>query len=218
MSDTAGFGYGQIGPDDFSNDMAVTAAIVRQMVAQLDIMKLVQVVAVHGGGVAVAGTVDVVPLVNQVDGEFNAVPHGTVYGIPWSRVQGGTSAVICDPVANDIGWVSCADRDGSSVATRNGMLNGSSLLSTGINPGSRRKYHVSDGVYAGGCLNVAPSQYLIFTATGVRLVDKNGNSITMGPTGVIISDGNGNEIITGAGFVNIVTASFQVNGTPVTVP
>lgn len=203
MSDTAGFGYGQIGPDDFSNDMAVTAAIVRQMVAQLDIMKLVQVVAVHGGGVAVAGTVDVVPLVNQVDGEFNAVPHGTVYGIPWSRVQGGTSAVICDPVANDIGYVVCADRDGSSVATRNGMLNGSSLLSTGINPGSRRKYHVSDGIYCGGAFNITPTQFVQFTIDGIRIVDVNGNSVTMSATGITL---------TSSLSVNVTSPNFSWNG------
>ena len=94
MSDTSTFGYGQMSPYDTSSEFAVTSFIVRQMIAKLDTMKLVQVVAVHGGGVNPGGTVDVYPLVCQVDGNFNGKPHGTVYGLPWSRLQGGKNAVI----------------------------------------------------------------------------------------------------------------------------
>jgi hypothetical protein len=215
MSDTSSYGYGQLQPEDFNHEMAVVAAIARQMIAELDTIKLVQVAAVHGGGVALAGTVDVVPLVNQVDGQFNPVPHGTVYGVPWTRVQGGPNAIICDPQVNDIGWVACCDRDISKAVAQNGMLSGSSLLGTGVNPGSWRKYNICDGIYVGGALNVSPTQYLQFTATGARLVDKNGNSVALGPNGITLTDANGNVISTTSAGIAVTLASggdFVING------
>ena len=134
MSDASTFGYGQMSPYDTSSEFAVTSFIVRQMIAKLDTVKLVQVVAVHGGGLNPAGTVDVFPLVCQVDGGFTGKPHGTVYGLPWSRVQGGQNAVVCDPQVNDVGYVVCADRDISKVSAQNGQLTSSQAGAT-ILPG-----------------------------------------------------------------------------------
>jgi hypothetical protein len=219
MSDTSSFGYGQLFPEDYANEMSAISFICRQMIAEMDVMKLVQVQAVHGGGIALGGTVDVFPLVNQVDGNFNPVPHGTVYGLPWTRIQGGPNAVICDPQVNDIGYVLCSDRDISSVVSQNGLLSGASLLGTGVNPGSWRKLSICDGIYIGGCLNVTPTQYLLFTTTGVRIVDANGNSITMGASGIAWTDTFGNMLSsTNAGFTvtTVAGADFVVNGISVT--
>lgn len=209
MNDQTAFGYGQGNPSDFNSELNVDAFIHGQLTAENDTMKLVKVTAVHGGGVAAAGTVDVQPLVSQIDGNGYGTPHGTVPGLPWSRVQGGNNAVICDPQVGDIGWVVAADRDISVVkSTQAAAL-----------PGSRRRFDISDGVYAGACLNTGvPNQYLIFTTTGVRLVDLNGNSVTMGPSGMTLADNNGNQIVMAAGFVNIITTVLQVNGVPVVVP
>lgn len=210
----ASFGYGQEIPNSSGSDFAAVAFVVRQLMAKMDTSKLVQVVAVHGGGVAPAGTVDVLPLVQQIDGNGFGTPHGTVYGLPWSRVQGGANAVICDPAVDDVGYVVAMDRDISKVKNQSIPIS----TTTGFLPSTRRKFNIADGIYGGGCLNVAPNQYLIFTTTSVRLVDKNGNSIALGPTGMTYADVNGNQIIMAAGFVNIVTAVFQVNGIPVVVP
>jgi len=174
-------GYGQQTPEDSNSDLGAVAFIVRQMMAQMDTMKLVQVVTVHGGAAAIAaaGTVDVLPLVNQIDGATppNPTPHGTVYGIPWSRLTGGQNAVICDPQANDIGYVVAADRDISVLKT---------TFAQG-NPGSQRRFNIADGIYTSLALNVAPNQYLVFTSTGVRLVDQFNNSIALASSGVTIS-------------------------------
>jgi hypothetical protein len=217
--------YGQATPDDFSDEFTATAFIVRQIMAEMHTMKPVKVLAVNGGGIAPAGTVDVQPLISQIDGQGFGTPHGTVHGIPWSRVQGGKSAIICDPMVGDIGYVVASDRDMSTVInTKAAAL-----------PNTRRQFDIQDGIYAGGCLNVAPNQYLIFTSTGVRLVDNNGNSlafaaggfslqdhagnsIVSSASGMTQTDCNGNKIITAAGFVNIVTPVLQVNGVPVIVP
>jgi len=81
----ANSGYGQQIPTDGGSGFNQIAFIIKQMMAKLAVMKLVQVQAVHSNGpLAAAGTVDVLPLVSQVDGNFNTTPHGVVYGLPGS--------------------------------------------------------------------------------------------------------------------------------------
>ena len=77
----AGFGYGQEIPNDSGSDFGAVAFVCRQLIAQISTMKLVKVVAVNGGGVNPAGTVDVQPLVSQIDGNGNgksSTPSTTV--------------------------------------------------------------------------------------------------------------------------------------------
>jgi hypothetical protein len=195
-------GYGFQLPSDGISDLAGVAFMVRQLVAVLDTMKLAQVVAVRGGGVAPAGVVDVQLLVNQIDGATppNATPRGIVTNIPWSRVAGGMNAVICDPQVNDIGYVVAADRDISVVKTTFAKAN----------PGSQRRFSISDGVYTSMALNVTPNQYLVFTSTGVRLVDKNGNSVAMSDTGITLTDLSRNVIQTSSSGIVV-----QIGGTTI---
>lgn len=208
MSETSStVGYGQQFPQDSDDEVNKIAFVVRQMMAQLVTTKLVKVVAVHGGAGAIqaAGTVDVLPLVNQIDGAGNATKHGTVYGIPWSRTQGGSSAIIVDPVVDDIGWVSCCDRDISSVVSSKAQAN----------PGSFRKHDIADGIYVGGCLNATPDQFLVFTSTGCRLVDKNGNSVVMSSTGISVTDKTGNVMNMSSTGISVTPKTglpFTVNG------
>lgn len=209
------FGIGHQRPSDAAHPINAVDFHIRQRIARMNTMKLVQVMKVTGGGVAPAGTVDVLPLVSQIDGNRNITKHGIVPGLPWSRLQGGANAIICDPQVDDIGWVVASDRDISAVKN---TMPGGQIPNAGFTPGSLRQFNIADGVYAGGCLNVTPTQYVVFTATGIRIVDLNGNMVTMGPTGITLADVNMNQIQMRPGFVNIVTLVLQVNGTPVTVP
>ncbi len=147
-------------------------------------MTIVQVKRVHGGAgvLAPAGTVDVLPLVSMIDGFVDpksgqmghSIPHAIVYGLQYFRLQGGTNAVILDPAIGDIGMAILSDRDISSVVQNKGQAN----------PGSQRRFDLADGVYVGGILNGTPTQYVQFTATGINIVDRNGNSIQMGVSGI----------------------------------
>jgi hypothetical protein len=218
MSASTDIGYGQQNPNDADSEHNYISFVAEQLIARLNVSKLVQVKAVTGGGVNPAGTVDVFPLVSQVDGSGNPTAHGIISGIPWSRVQGGKNAIICDPQVGDYGYVVASDRDISNAKT---VLSRSPPgdVSKGVNPGSFRRYDIADGVYAGGALNVAPNQYLIFTTTGVRLVDKNGNSIAMSSTGLVLTDSIGNVLSMGSGGITVTTiggGDFVVNGISVT--
>lgn len=191
MADNA---YGQQRPNDVNDETSVVLFMCRQMIAELNTMKLVKVTKVTGGGEGeAAGTVEVQPLVSQIDGNGYGTDHGVVPDIPWSRVQGGANAIICDPQVDDIGYVVVSDRDISKVkSTRAAAL-----------PGSRRQYSLADGIYIGGCLNVAPDQYVVFTANGIRIVDKNGTSLKLESGGFNLTDSHGNVISTGAGGIDL---------------
>ena len=131
----------------------------------------VSVVAVKkggGGAVAAAGSVDVHPLVNQVDGSGVATPHGTIFGLPYIRLQGGANGIIIDPAVGDIGLAVFCDRDISSVKANKAQAN----------PGSWRRYNPSDGIYIGGILNAVVSQYLQFAGgitAGTPVLTTTGN-------------------------------------------
>lgn len=180
---TGSQGYGQFQPSDATSEFNRAAFLVRQMMGRMRTATPVLVKKVTAtGGHAIAGTVDVQPLICQVDGQRNATPHGTIYGIPYFRLQGGPNAVVLDPVVGDIGYMIVSDRDMSSVKAAKAVAN----------PGSMRKFDLADGVYVGGILNGEPTQYLEFMPDGVKLVDKNNNTFTMNAAGMQMADKFGN--------------------------
>lgn len=135
--------------------------LIRQVLAGISTAKLVQIVAVtNAGGVSPVGFVDVLPLVNQLDGNNNAVPHGVVHNLPYFRLQGGTDAVILDPKVGDIGAAIFSDRDISAVKSSKAQAN----------PGSKRQFDMADGLYIGGYLNGVPQQYVRFSGAGISVV------------------------------------------------
>ena len=133
------------------------AFLWNSLMARVRTVHPVEVVAVHGGGLGPIGTVDVKPLVSQVNGIGEGQPHGTIYGRPYNRWQGGSSAVILDPDVGDIGQLQCCDRDISNVIA---------TLSAAL-PGSLRRFNFADGIYVTACLsNLTPSQYVQFVPNG----------------------------------------------------
>lgn len=131
-----------------------------QMLAKVQTSLPVRVVAVtNSGGVSPTGFVDVVPMVTQTDANGMAVPHTTIFNLPYCRVQGGTNAVIIDPQVGDIGVAVFASRDISKVKYT-GKENP---------PGSDRRYSFSDGMYLFGIITTAPTQYIQFSAGGITI-------------------------------------------------
>lgn len=146
-------GAGQQTPNDSANMPNTIAFAVERILAQLDTMKPVRVVAVHPGEGSPPGptTVDVQPLVSQIDGNGNVVEQGVTYGIPVARTQGGPWTIICDPVVDQFGYVVCADRDISAVVAQPG-------LGPPGSPG--RRFSISDGIFVGAVLNAVGDSYL----------------------------------------------------------
>lgn len=134
--------------------------LVNQILNGKNVAGLVQIKAVtNTGGLSPVGFVDVQPMVNQLDGNGNAIPHGTIHNLIYFRLQGGANAVIIDPQVGDIGFAVFADRDISAVKATKAIGN----------PGSSRRADMADGAYFGGFLNGTPTQYIQFSAGGISV-------------------------------------------------
>ena len=174
MSDTQGY-FGQKGLTDDASLFHWVHFIVRQAIAEIRTAVPVKVTAVHGGGVGAPPTVDIRPLVKQMDGAGNTSSHGQIFGSNVARNQGGTSAIINDPVVGDIGLLIVPDRDISSVAANAGEAN----------PGSFRRHDLADGIYHHAIINpTPPTQYTHYKGEGVDRVDNQGNTISTGAGGI----------------------------------
>ncbi len=198
--------YGQWTPENFASEYQALVFTITRLIAQQATCAWVQVVSCSNSGAAVApGTVTVQPLVNQMTGNGQPVPHGQLYQVPFWRLQGGTSAAIIDPVAGDIGLALFASRDSSLV--RKAALGVGLALGKLFNPASRRQYDWGDGVYLGGMLNGAPTQWVRFSASGVEVVSPQQITLTA-PTIAI----NGSTAVNIAGPVNANGATISTAG------
>lgn len=204
-------GYsGQKGLSTRTSHYNVLAFIFQQLLAEFRTVTLAKVEAVHDaegnditpGSISPAGFVDVTPLVNSVDGtNGNPQKQGKVFGLPYFRLQGGNNAVILDPAVGDIGMIAICDRDISSVKSNKDQAN----------PGSFRRGSFADGIYLGGILNDAPTQYVTFTDQGMEIHDKNGNDITTNDQGVVITDANSNTVTMAAGEITVKSTTVVID-------
>jgi hypothetical protein len=158
-------------PSDVATEYAAMRFVIESLMSRLATCTLVRVVAcTNDGGVSPVGTVDVQPLVNQIAGNGSAMPHGQLYKLPYVRAQGGTSAIILDPKPGDLGLACFASRDISAIKSPTGATQARASGTRGLNPGSKRQYNMSDGLYVGGLLNAVPTQYVRFSEDGVTVV------------------------------------------------
>lgn len=127
---------GQGGIADGQTDEALMRFIARQEVNGLATTTPVEVVAVDGD------TVDVKPLVKQVDGAGNGIDHGIIHGLPWFALRAGPCVIRITPRVGDIGAAVFCHSDISAV-----KANKAASV-----PGSGRRYDWSDGLYFGGFL------------------------------------------------------------------
>jgi hypothetical protein len=104
-------------------------------------------------------------------------------------------------VIGDIGLAVFASRDISLVKRSHALAN----------PGSRRKFDLSDGIVIVGWGNAPPSNFVQFLAGGGILVeDQFGNSISMASSGTTLTDSNGNSVTMGAGGITLSTPTGSV--------
>ena len=166
--------------------------IISSMINRIQTVTLVQIKGVKASGVNPVGTVDVQPLVAQLDGQGGIHQHGVIYNIPYFRLQGGSNAIIIDPKVGDIGMCGFCSRDISSVKSNKAASA----------PGSYRRFDYADGLYFGGFLNGTPSQYVFFKDSGIDIVS----------TGEITMRGSKVTIDAPVETTATITASGDVSG------
>lgn len=192
--------FGNQGRQTNASDYNAIRFAIEQLLVQKHTMTIVKVLSCTGEDLPDSiGTVDVMPMITQVNGSGQAVPHGELFQLPYVRVQGGTNGIVIDPKKDDIGLAIFADRDITKVVNTKQVSP----------PDSRRMMSMSDGVYLGGILNGELSQYIRFAAAGLEIVTPlmtvlasmaiNGNlSVSSGatgsfttPTGSVVTVSNG---------------------------
>lgn len=160
QTDNSGTSNGFQSPQTNWGDFNLNSFIILQWLSKMQTSMPVKVMAcTNDGDLSPVGFVDVLPLVNQIDGQGDSTPHETIFNIPYFRIQGGSNAIIIDPVVGDIGICIFASRDISKVKTTKDQAN----------PGSFRQYSFSDGMYIGGLLNGTPVQFIQFNDTGITV-------------------------------------------------
>lgn len=154
-------------PQDTASDYATLAFVIQQILSGVATATLVKIIAcTNTGGLERAGRVDVRILVGQVTGDGQVIKHGVTYNLPYFRIQGGANAVILDPQPGDIGLAVFCMRDISAVKKDPALAVSNDVTP----PGSARQYSFSDGIYFGGMMNAAPTQYVQFEAGGISVV------------------------------------------------
>lgn len=164
--------------------------IAEQLLNSIATATLVLVKAVD----VAAGTVDVQPLVAQIDGAGNAIAHATINNLPWFVHRAGSSAVKLVPRVGDIGMAVFCHNDISAVKK----------TGAAANPGSRRRFDWADGLYLGGFLGPTPTQTIeLDDDAGITITGTSSNPVTINaPGGLSI---NGDVTLTGS-----LTASVDV--------
>lgn len=186
-------------PTDFWGQYNNMFFVIQQAIAKLNTSTLVRIEkCTNSGGLSPVGFVDVTPLVNQTDSQGKQVPHITIYNVPYFRIQGGANAIIIDPEPGDIGMCCFASRDISKVKSTKKQGN----------PGSFRQYSMADGLYIGGMLNGAPTQYVQFSTTGIRVHSP--VQVKLDAPDIVL-DAQTVEI-NGSTSTTITTPTFTVNG------
>jgi hypothetical protein len=162
MADTDGY-VGFRGTSADGSETSALRFVVKSVLSEVATSMVVRVAGVRSNGeVAPPGTIDVVPVVHQIDGAGNTHPHGTIFNVPYHRPQNGTNGIIMDPKAGDIGVIVCASRDISSVKANKGDASA---------PGSFRRHDLADALYVGTVIaKDAPQQYIQFTDDGLTLL------------------------------------------------
>lgn len=167
--------------------------IIRQIVGAVHTATLVKVLAVRPTSDRV-GFVDAQPLMNDVTTAGVVIAQTPAYNLPYVRYQAGPSAVILDPVVGDIGLAIFAESDITAVKK---------TLKEG--PAATARTHSSaDGLYIGGVLNAAPTQFVRFN-TGAAGID------IVSPSGTINLQTSGNVHITAATCIFDCNVVFNQN-------
>lgn len=106
-------------------------------------------------------SVDVQPLVYQVNGDNEIMKQEPIYGVPYCRQQAGMNGIILKPQVGDLGVVVYARRDISSV-----------ISSGGENvPDTRRFLSENDAIYLCSIASIMsqPTRFIEFTESGISI-------------------------------------------------
>lgn len=168
-------------PEETIGGPAQQRYIIETLISGIHTLTLVEIVSVSvpQDELAPIGRCSIRPLVQKVDGNNNVYSRGVIDNVPYLRVQGGTNAVVIDPVVGDVGLAGFCDRD-ISMVKRTGKE---------AAPNTLRQYDLNDAVYLFTCMSDTPVQFIHFKSSGADIKttgDLNINGLTIKPDGTLV--------------------------------
>lgn len=155
--------------------------VITKLLRGVHTCDLVKILAVNPASGKV-GFVDVQPLVEDVDTGGVVIAQTPIYNVPYLRYQGGSSAVILDPVVGDIGLAIFAEND---------ITNVKQTLAQGA-AATARTHSTADALYIGGVLNPDPTQFVQFQPEGAGIVIHTPGNLALQASGNIDINAGGN--------------------------
>ena len=182
-----------------SNDFNKLSFIIRQTVLGLVDTCFVGIVKKVNDD----NTVDVLPIVDGVDGNGNSIERSVVYNLPYLRYQGGLCKVDIIPEVGDIGLV-CLTKDDSSSAIEKKQ---------NTVPPSDKKFNKSNGIYvmsvASTCeeakhsLTIRTDGITISTTADISVSCDGNATVNVGGNSSITVSGNADSNITGNSNITV---------------
>lgn len=179
--------------------------IITKLLLGVHTCQLVQVQAVNPVSGKV-GFLTVQPLILETDTNNLVLAQSPIYNVPYMRYQGGSSAVILDPVVDDIGLAIFAEND---------ITNVKQTLAAGP-AATDRSHSTADALYIGGVLNPDATQYVQFQPGGAGIVIHTPGNLALQASGNLDINVGGQATVEAAGwtFNTPVTFNNSVTSTP----
>lgn len=186
--------------------------IITKLLLGVHTCQLVQVQAVNPVSGKV-GFLTVQPLVLETDTNSLVIAQTPIYNVPYMRYQGGSSAVILDPVVGDIGLAIFAENDITNIKQT-------------LQPGpaaTQRSHSTADALYIGGVLNPDPAQWIKFSAAGIDInavgaLTMEAATINAQATGNITIAAQGTLTLTGQGQSLVISSTGGNSTAALTAP
>jgi len=142
-------------PSDFVDSTNALLFLINNEMDKIKTMMLVRVLSVN----PIDSTVNVIPVVKEVNVNNNPIPNDVIPNIKYIRWQFGTNAIKALPTIGDIGVMLIAKKDISRTSIVSGITT------------TKREYCLQDGIYIGGLCgyNLEPTQFIDFSETGITI-------------------------------------------------
>lgn len=164
-------------PIDVGTEADSLLSNLELFIAGKHFIEIVMVTAVYGKAPNLK--VDFLPLVTRTTNTGAPIPNAQVYGASVWRLQRGSSAIIMDPVAGDIGIALYCDKDSDNA--RRDRISGA--------PNTTRCHSRIDALYLGGLLNQQPDQFIEFADSAINITSPNPVNVTCSKAAIIAPGG-----------------------------
>lgn len=135
--------------DNYSSLLYVINTVINN---RINVAELVRVMANNGDG-----TIDVMPIVADVDNEGNVIEETPIFNVKFFEWQYGINAIQAEPTVGDVGLVIACTKD-----TQNAL--------SGVVASSGR-FEIESGVYIGGLkgFNTPATQFIKMDENGITI-------------------------------------------------